>query len=162
MDSGPAPSGASSDAPIGASGNDDGLCGVLYLRANRLDIVAVGIDQERREIGRAVIGPRAGTPVVAASGLYALAVKFLDGSVIGRAERDVGACTGRAVTQIKPKRRLALGPKTRARVVARAQYVSERRQCCRVEAPAGIEISNFQSDVVVHDDLQQVHVQRRA
>src|SRR5258708_5000522 len=52
---------------------DDG--GVwLALRANRLDIVAIGVDQERRKIGRAVIGPRAGLAIVAASGLDALCV----------------------------------------------------------------------------------------
>jgi hypothetical protein len=39
------------------------------LRANRLDIVAVGIDQERREIGRAVVRARTGGAVVAAAGL---------------------------------------------------------------------------------------------
>src|SRR5712671_4918428 len=39
------------------------------LRTNRLDIVAIGVDQERREIGRAVIDPRAGPAIVAASGL---------------------------------------------------------------------------------------------
>ena len=39
------------------------------LRANRLDIVAVGIDQERRVIGRAVIGARTGGAIVAAAGL---------------------------------------------------------------------------------------------
>ena len=66
-------------------------CARLMLRADRLDIVAVGIDQERRIIGRAVVGPRAGAAIVAASGLDALCVKFLDGRVIGRAERDVGA-----------------------------------------------------------------------
>jgi hypothetical protein len=38
----------------------------LTLRANRLDIVAVGIDQEGGEIGRAVIGARAGSAIVAA------------------------------------------------------------------------------------------------
>src|ERR1700694_2060755 len=43
--------------------------GIKMLRANRLDIVAVGIDQERGEIGRAVIGPRAGGAICAASGV---------------------------------------------------------------------------------------------
>src|SRR5258706_13177349 len=43
--------------------------GALTLRAHGLDIVAVGIDQERGEIARAVIGPRAGAAIVAPSGL---------------------------------------------------------------------------------------------
>src|SRR5882757_7811878 len=123
------------------------------LRANRLDIVAVGIDQERGEVGRAVVGAGPCATVIAASGLHALAVKFLDRRVIGRAERDVGASSGRSVMCIKPERRFALGPETRAAVVARTQHISERRQCRRVEAHAGVETFNLQSDVVVHDDL---------
>ena len=108
-----------------------------------LDIVAVGIDQERRKIGRAVVGPRAGASIVVASGLDAVCVKFPDRRVIGRAERDVGACRGRPVVGIKPKRRLALGPKARACVIARTQYISERRQRRRIETHAGVEIFNL-------------------
>ena len=59
--------------------------------ANRLDIVAVGIDQERGVIGRAVIGARAGAAIVAAAGFQALGVEFLDRGVIGCAECDMGA-----------------------------------------------------------------------
>src|SRR3981189_779936 len=123
------------------------------LRTNRLDIVAVWIDQERGEVGRAVVGAWPGATVIAASGLHALAVKFLDRRVIGRAERDVGASSGRSVMCIKPERRFAFGPETRTRVVARTQHISKRRQRRGVEAHAGVEIFNLQSDVVVHDDL---------
>ena len=61
------------------------------LRTHRLDIVAVGIDQERGEIARAVIGARAGGAIVAASGLRSLRVEFLDRGVVGRAKRNVRA-----------------------------------------------------------------------
>src|SRR5258708_25454109 len=81
-------------------------------------------------------------------------MEFRDRSVVGRAERDVGAGGGNSLVQIKPQRRLALGPEARAALIPRAQDISERRQGCRVEAHAGIEIADFQSDVVVHDDLQ--------
>ena len=84
------------------------------LRANRLDIVAIGIDQERRKIGRTVIGPRACPAIVAASGLDALGVEFPDRGVIGGAECDVGPGADRSSVQIEPKRRLALGSKSRA------------------------------------------------
>src|SRR5580704_2971241 len=78
-------------------------------RTNGLDIVAVGIDQERGEIGRAVIGPRAGPAIVAAAGLDALAVEFLDRSMIRRAERDMGAGGAlKTLVQIEPERGLAL------------------------------------------------------
>src|SRR2546425_4576856 len=116
MDSGPAPS--------GASRNDGSVwCMWLALRTHRLDIVAVGIDQERGEIARAVIGAGAGGAIVAASGLRSLRVEFLDRGVVGRAKRNVRAGSGWPLVRIKPQRRLALGPKTRAGSVARAQDV---------------------------------------
>src|ERR1700730_9007788 len=128
--------------------------GIKMLRANRLDIVAVGIDQERGEIGRAVIGPRAGGAIVAASGPHALAVEFLDRGVVGRPERDVGTAAGRPLVRIQPERRVVLGPAAGAGFIALAKDISERRQCRRVKAHAGVEIADFQSDVVVHGDLQ--------
>src|SRR5258706_16301404 len=106
----------------------------LALGAHRLDIVAVGVDQERGEIARAVIGPRTGAAIVAASGLQSRGVKLLDRGVVGRAERNMRAGRGRPLVGIKPERRLALGPKTRAGSVARTQDVSDRRQNGRVEA----------------------------
>src|ERR1700692_3769111 len=98
------------------------------LRTHRLDIVAVGIDQERGIVSRAVIGSRAGAGFVAAAGLHALGVEFLDRVMIFRAEGEVGAGSGRPLVQVKPQRRLALGPKTRAVFVFRAQDIAERRQ----------------------------------
>src|SRR5690348_15115442 len=59
------------------------------LRAHRLDIVAVGIDQERGVIGRAVVGARARAAVVASAGLQPVAVEFCDRPMIGRPKRDV-------------------------------------------------------------------------
>ena len=76
----------------GAPRNDGREGGMLIVsRTNRLDVVAVGIDQERREIGRAVVGARAGAAIVVAAGLQSLAVEFLDRGVIGGTECDVGA-----------------------------------------------------------------------
>src|SRR5579863_2731109 len=95
------------------------------LRTHRLDIVAVRVDQERGEIGRAVIGPRPGGAIVTAAGFRALAVKFSDRGVIGGAKRNVGA-GDRPVVPIEPQRRLALGSKSRAVVVAGAQDIAER------------------------------------
>jgi len=72
------------------------------LAANRLDVVAVGVDQERGEIARAVIGPRAGGAIVAASGLDAFAVEFLDRGMVRCAERDMRAGARLSLVQIKP------------------------------------------------------------
>src|ERR1700687_3698127 len=81
----------------------------LRLRANRLDIVAVEIDQERGEIARAAIGSWTAPAIVASAGLQSLCVKFLDRRVVGRAERNVRARAARPLMQIKPERRRALG-----------------------------------------------------
>src|ERR1700731_2594252 len=109
------------------------------LRTNRLDIVAVGVDQERGEIGRAVIGPRTGGAVVTAAGFGARAVKVPDRRMIGGAERDMGARAGRSLVRIKPQCRFALGPETCAALIVRAQDVAERGQCRGIETHAGVE-----------------------
>src|SRR5882724_10795738 len=58
-------------------------------RAHRLDIVAVGVDQKRRVISRAVIRARSGAAIVAAAGLQALGMELLDRRMIVGAERDM-------------------------------------------------------------------------
>src|ERR1700722_20004950 len=132
------------------------------LRTNRLDIIAIGVDQERGEIGRAVIGPRTGSAVVTAAGFGARAVEFPDSRLVRRAKGDVGARAGGSLVRIKPQRGFALRSETRAALVVRAQHVSKRRQRCGVEAHAGVEIFNLQSDVVVHVDLPWMRVLTRA
>src|SRR6185437_9731720 len=123
------------------------------LGAHRLDIVAVGIDQEGCEIARAVVGPRPGGAVVAASGLESGGMEFLDGRMAGRAERDMRAAAGPPLVEIQPERRFALGTEACARRIARAQHIIQRRQHRRIEIDAGVEICDFDSDVVIHDDL---------
>src|ERR1700733_5444378 len=132
------------------------------LRTNRLDMIALGLDQERGEIGRAVIRPRTGSTVVTAAGFGAGAVEFPDRRMVRGAEGDMGACASRFFVRIKPQRGFALRPETRAALVVRAQHVSERRQRRGVEAHAGVEIFNLQSDVVVHDDLPWMRVRTGA
>ena len=129
---------------------DDGCEGCSKLRANRLDIVAIGINEKRRVVGRAVIRARAGAAIVAAAGLQSFGMEFLDRAVIRRAERDMGAGAGSSLVQMQPERGLALGAKARAGIIARAQHKAERREGCRIEAHRGIEVSDAQSDMVVH------------
>ena len=59
------------------------------LRTNRLDIVAVGINEKRCVISRAVVGARSGAAIVAAAGFQAFGVKLLDRRMILGAERDM-------------------------------------------------------------------------
>src|SRR5579863_8545366 len=91
-------SGAHSRDPLAR--NDGAGAACLCLGADRLDIVAVGIDQERGKIGRAVILARARCAIVAASGLQPLAMEFFDRGVIGRAERDMRAGSRRFLVKI--------------------------------------------------------------
>src|ERR1700690_3916854 len=112
-------------------------------RAHRFDIVAVGIDQEGGEVGRAVIGPRARAAIVAAAGFDALGVEFLDRGVIRRAERDMGAGAFQTLVQIEPKRGLALRPEACAAFVLGTQDVTERGKGSVIKAHGSVEIADF-------------------
>lgn len=113
----------------------------MLLRADRFDIVAVGIDQERGEVGGAIILARTGFAIVAATGFDAFAVEFSDRGVVGGAKRDMRAGAGLPFVQIQPQRRLALWAKPRAARIFRAQDMTERGQCCDIEADAGVEVA---------------------
>src|SRR6185437_9842545 len=114
---------------------------------------AVGIEQEGREIGRAVVVPVSGGAIVTAAGLEALGVKFLDRGMVRGAKGDMRAGVVQALVEVEPQRRLALRPEARAVRVLRAQDIAERRERGGVEAHRRIKVADFQSDMVVHDDL---------
>jgi hypothetical protein len=80
-------------------------------------------------------------------------MEFRDRGMIGRAQCDMAAGGGRSIVRIKPERRLAFVPEARAALVARTQDISKRRQHGGIKAHAGIEVADFQSDMVVHDGL---------
>src|SRR4051794_965239 len=65
--------------------------GMTSSGTHRLDIVAVGIEQERRVIGRAVVGAGTCAAIVAAAGFQALGVEAFYRGMVGRAEGDMGA-----------------------------------------------------------------------
>ena len=65
----------------------------------------------------------------------------------------MGVRAGRAVAAVEPERRLARRAEPRARLVARAERVPERRERRLVEADARVDVLHLQSDVVVHGDL---------
>src|SRR5689334_10608890 len=80
--------------------------------AHRLDIVAVGVNQKRGIVGRAIVGSISGRAVVAAACLDALRVEFLDGRMVRRAEGEVGAAIFRILVRIEPQRGFDLWSKT--------------------------------------------------
>src|SRR3954463_4977842 len=92
--------------------------------ADRLDIVAVRIDQECGIIGRAVVCARAGAAIVAAAGAQARGMKFLDRGMVGRAERNMRAGADGLRAQIEPQRRRARGAETSAGFVAGTQLIA--------------------------------------
>src|SRR5207247_1818791 len=83
---------------------------------NGFDVVSVGIDQEGRVIGRAVVAPKAGCAVVTATGGEPCCVKFVDRCAIAGAESDVNPARARS-GRIKPKCRFSARSKPRARRV---------------------------------------------
>src|SRR3569623_3149608 len=118
------------------------VAATIASRANRLDIVAVGVEQKRSEVGRAVILACSGAASVAAAGLEALAVEVFHGVVVLGAESDMDAVGLAALVEMQPERRRALGPEAGIAVAARAQAVAERGQHGGVEAHAGVEVGN--------------------
>src|SRR6185437_2925247 len=72
------------------------------LRTHRLDIVAVGIEQERGVVGRAIVMAMSGRAVVAATGLQALGVKLPDRGMIRCAKGDMRAGVFQPLVQIEP------------------------------------------------------------
>src|SRR5262245_58534227 len=65
-------------------------------RADRFDVVAVGIEQEGGVISGAIVGAQTGAAVIAAASLEAGGVEAIDGGAIEGAERDVRTRTRRA------------------------------------------------------------------
>src|SRR5262249_55806340 len=110
-------------------------------RTNRLDVVAVGVDQKRSIVGRAVIGARTGGAIVAAAGLHALGMELPDRGLIWCAERDMGAGVVWALVQMKPQSGLALGTKACAICVLRAQDKAKWRECRRIKTHGGVEVA---------------------
>src|SRR4051812_43680222 len=124
----------------------------LLARADGFDVVAVGIEQERRVVRRAVVLAQPRTAVVAAARLDASPVEAIDRASVRCPERDVHA--GVALSRgIEPERRLSLRAEPGAGVVARADDVSESLQRLLVEADARVEVLHFQADVIEHGDL---------
>src|SRR6266849_5360198 len=118
--------------------------------ANRFDVIAVRIEQERGIVRWAVVGPQAGSAVVAASRLQAFLVEAIDRGAVACAERNVDAASIGTLGGIEPQRRLALGTETRARIVARAKHEAEPRERGAVEAHARFQIFHLQANVVEH------------
>src|SRR5688500_13414204 len=119
---------------------------VPLLHADRFDVVAVRIDQERSVIVRAVIGAQAGTAVVASTGLQAIGVEAIDLRATHCPQCDMRP--GRLFTRrsVEPQRGCAARTQTGAGVVARRQLVAERTERRGVETHARVDVLNLQTD----------------
>src|SRR5262249_55992214 len=105
--------------PRSGSPGESRPCSLLPREAHGLNVVAVGIDQERREIGRPVVGAQPRRAVVAPARGETLLVEALHRRAIRRAEREVRAALTRARRLREPEPRAACRAEAPARRVAR-------------------------------------------
>src|SRR5437879_260929 len=121
--------------------------------ADRFDIVAVRIEQERRIVSGTIVGAQTGTAVVATACLETVRVEAIDRGAIGGAKRHMRPLTGRTLAGVKPQGRFAWRAEARTGVIPGTQYMAERYEHSTVELHARVDVLHPQPDVVVHDDL---------
>src|SRR2546427_217340 len=142
-----APSGGGS-APPGrapASRGAPGLFVQLLVPDHRLDVVAIGIEDERRI---SVFLAHPGRPVVLSASGHRGAVEGVDGGLVAGVECDVG---GRADLPFRhPEVVPAALDEPERVVVLPVHLVSQRRQRLLVEPPAGARIAAAEADVLDH------------
>src|SRR5512133_207712 len=112
-----------------------------------LDVVAVGVEDERSVVVLGVLRPDTRRPVVLAARIEGGAVEPRHRIPLLRLEGNVGRPTG-GRRAVEPQRRLAARTEAGAAAVARAEHVAERRERRLVEPDAAIEILHLETDVV--------------
>src|SRR5436853_6057891 len=86
--------------------------------ADRLDVMAVRIEQEGGVVAGTVIGAKARGAVVAPAGCQALGVEAIHGRAARRTESDVRGAAHGTLVRIQPQGRLALWTETGIAVAA--------------------------------------------
>src|SRR4051812_3524094 len=95
------PAGAEACPPLGLRAGP--FVSMRSGRAYDLDVVAVGIEQERRVVRRTVVRAQAGLAVVRAAGGDARRVELVDDGALRRREREVDA-GGLRLGGVQPQR----------------------------------------------------------
>src|SRR5712664_2194400 len=129
-------------------------------QAGGLDVVAVGVEDERRVVRLAVARPWPRFSVVFTAGRERRRVEALDGGAVVRLEGQVERAPGPASAEPQLRRAGLAEPGGSGLLVVRLEAVPERLQGGAVEPQAPGEIRNRQSDVVEHGFLHGVEPAR--
>src|SRR5712691_1322787 len=138
-----------SKAPDSVQGRD-----LLRTQADGLDVVAVGVEDERRVVRLAVARPRARFSVVFTAGRERRRVEALDGCAVLGLEGQVERARGPAGPEPELRGARPAEPGGSGLRVVGLEAVSERLQGGAIEAQAPGEIRHRQSDVVEHGFLR--------
>src|SRR5712671_5051756 len=135
-----------------APGSVQGLA-LLRAQADRLDVVAVGVEDEGRVVRFTVAGPRPRVSVVLPAGFNGRRIEALDRGPVRRLEGQMERAAGPARAEPELGSAGPAEPRGPGLRVVRLQAMPERLEGCAVEADAPGEIRNRQSDVVEHGFL---------
>ena len=133
----------------------DDAGGSALFEPDRLDVVAVRIEQERRVVIRAVVGAQAGTAVVASTRFQPFRMKSIDLRATGCPQRHMRAGSLFTRRRVKPQRWCTAWAEACIGFVVRSQLMTERTLRRGVETHTGVELAHLQTDVIVHKDLQR-------
>src|SRR3954451_13281073 len=127
--------------------------------ANRLDVVAVRVEHEGAVIGRVIMRPNAGRPVVAPARRDRRLVELVHRGAVLCQDRDMHRLVQRALAA-DPEIRLAVGAEAGGRIVSglllrdlHDQAVAERGQCLGVERLGALIVGDRESHMVDHRNL---------
>ena len=123
----------------------------LSLVADRFDVVAVGVEDERAVVGRVVVLADAGRAVVGAAGRERGRVEGVDRLAVVAGERDVRAGAVRLALR-DPELVLALGAERGGLPLLEGHRLlePERLEGLPVEGPAALEVAHVDADMVEH------------
>src|SRR5579872_5525496 len=113
--------------------------------ANRLDVVAVAIDDEGAIVVRMILRPKPGRSVVASAGRTRSIVERFHGSAIRSPDSNVAGRRGFA--RGNPEIRLAIGAEASCLAEVHHDFVPERRQCGLKKSFALGDVRNRYSNV---------------
>ena len=80
-------------------------------------------------------------------------MKAVHRCAVGRVERDMRTVGFRLRAGMQPQGCCASRPQSRVRILDRGQLVAQARQRSLIEAHAGFQLPDSQTDMVVHDVL---------
>ncbi len=117
--------------------------------AYRLDVVAVGVENERAVIVRMILRTQTGSAVVASAGRNRGLVKVIDNAPLRRRKRDVSG--PRRIALPYPEIGLPVLSETRRIAELHQQLIPKRRQRALEELLAARKVGYRQTNMIEHD-----------